>query len=41
VNYNKTRVEAETFLKQSEEFLSQNYSSDHIKGLEVGDTYFS
>ena len=41
VNYNKTRVEAETFLKQSEELLSQNYSSDHIKGLEVGDTYFS
>lgn len=41
VNYNKTRVEAETFLRQSEEFLSQNYSSDHIKGLEVNDTYFS
>lgn len=41
IDYNKTRNEAEAFLKQSEEFLSQNYSSDHIKGLEVGDTYFS
>lgn len=41
VNYNKTRNEAEAFLRQSEKFLTESYSSDHIKGLEVGDTYFS
>jgi len=41
VNYNKTRNEAEAFLRQSEKFLTESYSSDHIKGLEVNDTYFS
>lgn len=41
VDYNKTRNEAEAFLRQSEQFLTESYSSDHIKGMEVSDTYFS
>lgn len=41
IDYNKTRNEAEAFLRQSEKFLTESYSSDYIKGMEVGDTYFS
>ena len=41
VQYNKQRTEAEDFLRESEKLLSENYSCDYIKGLEVGDTYFS
>ena len=41
IDYDNNRKIAEEFLKESEKLLTESYASDHIKGMEVGDTYFS
>ena len=41
IDYDNNRKIAEEFLKESDKLLTESYATDYIKGMEVGDTYFS